>query len=63
MYCSSELSGKWVSGFSGPRHYKCTVCACGRENYVDAGFIGTGHDGWGGLEKKVSEASEKLTGK
>jgi len=54
MYCSKKLNKeKWTSSFSSGSHYKCVVCSCGKTNCVSMNFIGTGHDSWSGLEKKV----------
>ena len=58
IYCSNKLDrDKWFSRFSASQHYKCVVCKCGKTNCVDPGFIGTGHDSWSGLEKKVAKSS------
>lgn len=54
IYCSNKLDEKkWFSKFSESKHYKCIICTCGKSNCVEAGFIGTGHDNWSGLEKKI----------
>lgn len=55
IYCNDTLQGEWQSDFSGVKHYKCTICSCGKENCVNVDFSGTGHDGWSELEKKVSQ--------
>jgi len=58
IYCSEKLdSTKWTSKFSSRNHYKCVICKCGKQNCVEVGFIGTGHDGWSDLEKKVEKSS------
>ncbi len=58
IYCNEKLdSTQWASVFSQVLHYKCVLCRCGKENCLKVGFIGTGHDSWGGLEKKVAKGS------
>ena len=57
VYCNETLeSGKWQSEFTPGSHYKCVVCKCGKENCIKVSYIGTGHDSWSGLEKKVSSS-------
>ncbi|MAG15541.1 hypothetical protein CMO88_00615 [Candidatus Woesearchaeota archaeon] len=57
IYCSEKLDDKWESSFSARKHYKCVVCKCGKSNCIEADFMGTGHDNWSELEKKVSKNS------
>ena len=57
IYCSEELDAdEWKSSFASQSHYKCIVCSCGKKNCVRVGFIGTGHDTWSGLEKKIEKS-------
>ncbi len=65
IYCSEKLEPeKWGSVFAQVQHYKCVLCRCGRENCVRVDFIGSGHDSWSGLEKKVAKGSSiKVIGK
>ena len=54
IYCNETLDAqKWESEFAPRNHYKCVICKCGKENCVKVDFVGTGHDNWSGLEKKV----------
>ena len=59
IYCSNKLDKKkWFSKFSASAHYKCVSCTCGKLNCVEAGYIGTGHDSWSGLEEKVAKSDK-----
>ena len=60
VYCNKALDANWVSSFSSETHYKCIVCTCGKANCTDVSFIGTGHDSWSELEKKVVKSSVKI---
>ena len=54
IYCSKPFKKEeWQSHFTPGTHYKGILCECGKLNYLEVFFIGTGHDTWSGLESKV----------
>lgn len=45
-YCWRPLSENWESEFQFDKHYKTTVCECGKKVTVRVNFFGSGHDYW-----------------
>lgn len=61
IYCNESLeNSKWTSDFAQGVHYKCVICTCGKQNCARVNFIGSGHDKWSGLEKKVVKSNTKV---
>ena len=65
-YCSNHLGEEnWKSRWSWGKHYKSQTCSgCGEDNWFEANFHGSGHQGDvrktdGGLESTISEVAEK----
>ena len=61
IYCGQKLEGSWKSEFSSETHYKCILCKCGKANCTEVSFMGTGHDSWSGLEKRVTSSTRVKT--
>ncbi|MDP3990037.1 MAG: hypothetical protein Q8Q01_02420 [archaeon] len=65
-YCSHSLDEEsWKSIWSWGKHYKSQDCSgCGEENWFEANFHGSGHEGdvrkvHTGLESTVNRVAEK----
>ena len=44
-YCKRDLDIKeWKSDWHDEKHYKTIICGCGKKNWCDVEFIGSGHD-------------------
>ena len=52
VYCNSELAD-WCSEFHMNKHYKTARCRCGKKIRISVDFLGSGHDNWDTIEKRV----------
>jgi hypothetical protein len=57
-YCGKSVAAlHWKSLFDFDNsHYKEFNCSCGRRMTIKVGFVGSGHDSWNSIEKKIMEA-------
>jgi hypothetical protein len=56
IYCSEDAQQEWGSEWNKYLHYKTFTCkTCGKKNFLNPGFAGSGHDSFGELEKKISK--------
>ena len=47
LYCGKQLQDRsWHSEHDANRHYKTTVCDCGKRLSLRVDFWGSGHDNW-----------------
>ena len=57
IYCGKNLvDSKWKSDFCEDKHYKLTICECGKEARMKVEFFGSGHDNW----EKESTIEDKI---
>ncbi|MBD3309787.1 hypothetical protein GF351_01060 [Candidatus Woesearchaeota archaeon] len=57
-YCSNDLTQtRWESEFHFEKHYKSTMCMCGKTVRLQVDFDGSGHDRWNRKESSMKESS------
>ncbi|MCB9362260.1 hypothetical protein H6504_02390 [Candidatus Woesearchaeota archaeon] len=60
--CGADLSAlSWESEFIGPRHYKSTVCTCGKEISMQVDFWSSGHDSWSNWEDSLPKQNRETS--
>ncbi|MFO7711474.1 MAG: hypothetical protein R6V53_06920 [Candidatus Woesearchaeota archaeon] len=60
LYCGKNLNDSpWTSEHDLNRHYKSTVCECGKKVTLRVDFWGSGHDKWNQYWKKNLAKQEK----
>ena len=61
-YCKKDLDlNEWSSDWHDEKHYKSLTCCCGKKNWCEVGFIGSGHDSFlkeGLLESVVRDVCD-----
>lgn len=55
IYCGQKLDmNEWHSELFAEKHYKVIKCdKCRKKSRLKMMFMGSGHDNWSGLEKRV----------
>lgn len=61
LYCGQKHEMReWRSEIIGDKHYKTIKCRkCRKKSCIKVKFMGSGHDDWGKLEKKVMKEEKK----